>query len=50
MTNRVGNPTSGRRVSIAVVLGIGVLVNYFDRVNLSVAHDALQSQFCILSH
>ena len=47
MTNRVGNPTSGRRVSIAVVLGIGVLVNYFDRVNLSVAHDALQSQFGI---
>ncbi|RZU39404.1 MFS transporter [Edaphobacter modestus] len=36
-----------KRVSIAVVLGIGILVNYFDRVNLSVAHDALQSAFGI---
>ena len=27
------------------MLGVGVLVNYFDRVNLSVAHDALQHQF-----
>ena len=35
----------GTRVSIAVVLGVGVLVNYFDRVNLSVAHDALQRTF-----
>ena len=30
---------------IALLLGVGVLVNYFDRVNLSVAHDALQHQF-----
>ncbi|GAC1419697.1 MAG: MFS transporter [Acidobacteriaceae bacterium] len=37
--------TSGQRNSIALVLGIGVLVNYFDRVNLSVAHDALQHAF-----
>jgi len=36
---------SGSRNWIAIVLGIGVLVNYFDRVNLSVAHDALQHQF-----
>lgn len=35
----------GSRNLIAAVLGIGVLVNYFDRVNLSVAHDALQHQF-----
>jgi MFS family permease len=30
---------------IAALLGVGVLVNYFDRVNLSVAHDSLQHQF-----
>jgi MFS family permease len=35
------------RISIAILLGIGVLVNYFDRVNLSIAHDALQSTFGI---
>lgn len=34
-----------RRWSIAVLLGIGVLVNYLDRVNLSVAHDAVASRF-----
>ncbi len=34
-----------RRWSIAVLLGVGVLVNYFDRVNLSVAHEALHSEF-----
>ena len=27
------------------MLGFGVLVNYFDRVNVSVAHDALQQDF-----
>src|ERR1700682_2427381 len=31
-----------RRWGIALLLGFGVLVNYFDRVNLSVARDALQ--------
>lgn len=36
-----------KRVSIAMLLGIGVLVNYLDRVNLSVAHDALKSTFGI---
>ena len=36
-----------KRISIAIVLGIGVLVNYFDRVNLSVAHDALEHTFGI---
>ena len=40
-------PTVSKRNSIALVLGIGVLVNYFDRVNLSIAHDALQSTFGI---
>lgn len=34
-----------RRWGIAILLGIGVLVNYFDRVNLSVARDALHSEF-----
>jgi MFS family permease len=34
-----------RRWRIAFLLGIGVLVNYFDRVNVSVAYDALHSEF-----
>ena len=33
------------RWSIAFLLGFGVLINFFDRVNLSVAHDALRSTF-----
>lgn len=36
-----------RRWSIAALLGLGVLVNYFDRVNLSVSHDALFAAFHI---
>lgn len=36
-----------RRWRIAWLLGIGVLVNYFDRVNLSVSHDALVGAFGI---
>ncbi len=36
-----------RRWGIAFLLGIGVLVNYFDRVNLSVSHDALIGEFGI---
>ena len=36
-----------RRGTIAVLLGVGILVNYFDRVNLSIAHDALQAAFGI---
>jgi MFS transporter, ACS family, D-galactonate transporter len=36
-----------RRWGIAVLLGFGVLVNYFDRVNLSVSGDALQQAFGI---
>ncbi len=34
-----------RRWGIAALLGIGVLVNYLDRVNLSVAQDALHREF-----
>src|SRR6202171_6649351 len=36
-----------RRGGIALLLGFGVLVNYFDRVNLSVSRDALQEAFGI---
>ena len=34
-----------QRWIIALLLGVGVLVNYFDRVNLSVSHDALFAEF-----
>jgi MFS transporter, ACS family, D-galactonate transporter len=36
-----------RRWRIGWLLGLGVLINYFDRVNLSVSHDALVAQFGI---
>src|SRR5438477_9912334 len=36
-----------RRWGIAFLLGFGVLVNYFDRVNLSVSRDALEASFGI---
>ena len=36
-----------RRWMMASLLGFGVLVNYFDRVNLSVSQDALHSAFGI---
>ncbi len=35
------------RWTIGLLLGVGVLVNYFDRVNLSVSHDALVTSFGI---
>lgn len=38
---------SQRRLRIAWLLSLGVLVNYFDRVNLSVSHDALITTFGI---
>ena len=34
-----------RRWRIAWLLGIGVLINYFDRVNLSVSHASLIAAF-----
>jgi MFS family permease len=41
-----GNPRlPRRRWRIAWLLGIGILVNYFDRVNLSVSHNALIGAF-----
>jgi MFS transporter, ACS family, D-galactonate transporter len=36
-----------RRWRIAWLLGLGVLINYFDRVNLSVSHDSLIAAFGI---
>src|SRR5216683_8308947 len=36
-----------RRWGIALLLGFGVLVNYFDRVNLSVSQEALHNAFGI---
>ena len=38
-----------RRWGIALLLGFGVLVNYFDRVNLSVSQEALHATFGISS-
>src|SRR3954463_14668782 len=38
-------PSQRRRWRIAVLLGVGVLVNYFDRVNLSVSYEALSREF-----
>src|ERR1051326_2015007 len=40
-------PVPRRRWGIALLLGFGVLVNYFDRVNLSISRDALQEAFGI---
>lgn len=42
-----GPPATRRRWRIAALLGFGVLITYFDRVNLSVAHDALRHDFAI---
>ncbi len=38
-------PIPRRRWVIACVLGLGVLINYFDRVNISVSQDALHAAF-----
>src|SRR5579862_1330521 len=43
----MGEAVERRRWTIAFLLGIGVLVNYFDRVNLSVSHDSLVREFGI---
>lgn len=40
-------PIPRRRWVIACVLGLGVLINYFDRVNISVSQDALHAAFGI---
>ena len=41
------NSVPRRRWNIAFLLGFGVLVNYFDRVNLSVSQEALHNAFGI---
>src|ERR1700689_1761919 len=47
-TARVPRPrVPRRRWRIALLLGLGVLVNYFDRVNLTVSHAALYTAFGI---
>jgi MFS family permease len=49
-TQEVSTSASGvpsRRWGIALLLGFGVLVNYFDRVNLSVSQQALTDAFGI---
>jgi MFS family permease len=43
----IANGAPRRRWRIAWLLGLGVLVNYFDRVNLSVSHGALFTAFGI---
>jgi len=44
---RPAPPRLARRWNIAALLAIGVLVNYFDRVNLTVSHDAILAGFGI---
>jgi ACS family D-galactonate transporter-like MFS transporter len=46
-TDRSDEKIPRRRWAIAFLLGVGVLVNYFDRVNLSVSRDALEASFGI---
>jgi MFS family permease len=41
----IGPPVPRRRWRIGLLLGAGVLVNYIDRINLSVAAPQLQEQF-----
>jgi MFS family permease len=47
VTTPGANPVPRRRWGIACLLAFGVLVNYFDRVNLSVSQDALHTTFGI---
>lgn len=46
-SDRAAAVTSGRRWRIALLLGLGVVVTYFDRINLSVSVQALQDSFGI---
>jgi MFS family permease len=47
MKNPIRPTVARRRWRIGCLLGLGVLVNYFDRVNLSVSHGALTDGFGI---
>ncbi|WP_293765467.1 MFS transporter [uncultured Aquitalea sp.] len=42
-------PRAGRRWRIGALLGVGILVNYFDRISLSVAAPQLQQEFHLSS-
>lgn len=46
-TTETHTPVPGRRWRIAWLLWIGIMVNYFDRVNLSASHGALIAAFGI---
>ena len=43
----MGGPIGRRRWGIGLLLGAGVLVNYFDRINLSVAGPELSREFAL---
>ncbi len=43
--NAQSRPAGRRRWTIGVLLGVGILINYFDRVNISVAAPQLQQEF-----
>ena len=45
MTSTTGREVPKRRWMIGVLLGIGVLINYFDRINISVAGPQLTEAF-----
>ena len=45
MTNASGQRIPNRRWAIGLLLGIGVLINYFDRINLSVAAPQMKEAF-----
>ncbi len=45
MSSTISRPATGRRWKIGVLLGAGVLVNYIDRISLSVAGPQLQRDF-----
>jgi ACS family D-galactonate transporter-like MFS transporter len=45
VTTTASNQMTKRRWVIGVLLGIGVLINYFDRINLSVAAPQLKEAF-----
>jgi sugar phosphate permease len=47
MTAGRARPHTNLRWWIALLLGFGILINYFDRVNLSVAHPDITKDFGI---
>jgi ACS family D-galactonate transporter-like MFS transporter len=47
VTSEFPSPWTSRRWRIAVLLGVGVVINFFDRVNLSVAITPLKGEFAL---